>query len=88
MDEREKRLRALLDQQNYPSVYLFKFIIKKDDDKMIEIKKCFDEVAEFEIHPSKNGNYISVSIKQMMLSTDDIMLRYERVGKIDHVIVL
>ncbi|MBK7128904.1 MAG: DUF493 family protein [Crocinitomicaceae bacterium] len=88
MDEREKRLRALLDQQNYPSVYLFKFIIKNEQDKMLEIKKCFDEVAEFEIHPSKNGNYISLSIKQMMMNTEDIMVRYERVGKIENVIML
>ncbi len=88
MDEREQRLRALLDKQNYPSIYLFKFIIKKDQEKMIDIKRCFDETAEIEIHPSKNGNYISVSIKQMMLNTDDILDRYERVSKIKNVIVL
>ena len=38
MEERINRLKELLDKENYPSVYLFKFIIKKDDEKMQEIK--------------------------------------------------
>ena len=88
MQDQFKRLKELLDDQNYPSVYLFKFIIKKDQKKMVEIKKCFDESAEFEMHPSKNGNYISVNIKQMMLSSEDIINRYEAVGKIKEVITL
>lgn len=88
MPDRMNRLKELLDKENYPSVYLFKFIIKKDQDKMIEIKRCFDETAEFELVPSRNGNYVSVSIKQMMLNSEDILMRYERVSKIKNVIVL
>ena len=88
MTDRAQRLKELLDKENYPSVYLFKFIIKNDVDKMVDIKRCFDETAEFETHPSRNGNYLSVSIRQMMLSSEDILLRYERVSKIKNVIVL
>jgi putative lipoic acid-binding regulatory protein len=88
MDERINRLKELLDKENYPSVYLFKFIIKKDEEKMQEIKLCFDESAEFENNLSKNGNYVSISIKQMMLNSEDILLRYARVSKIKNVIVL
>lgn len=82
------RLRELLDKENYPHKYLFKFIIKNDFDKMVDIKLCFDETAEFETTISRNGNYLSVSIKQMMLSSEDILERYERVSKIKNVIVL
>lgn len=88
MPDRMNRLKELLDKENYPSIYLFKFIIKKDEVKMTEIKLCFDETAEFEMNYSKNGNYISLSIKQMMLNSEDILLRYERVAKIKNVIVL
>jgi len=88
MQDQFKRLKELLDAQNYPSVYLFKFIIKQDQDKMVEIKKCFDETAEFEMHPSKNGNYIAVNIKQMMLNSEDIITRYKLVAKIKNVITL
>jgi uncharacterized protein len=88
MSDQFDRLKELLDRQNYPSVYLFKFIIKKDPGKMVEIKKCFDETAEFEMHASKNGNYISVNIKQMMLDSEDIIRRYRQVGKIKNVLAL
>ncbi|MBI3133066.1 MAG: DUF493 family protein [Bacteroidetes bacterium] len=88
MSDQASRLKALLDKENYPSVYLFKFIVKNDLSKVVDIKRCFDETAEFETHPSRNGNYISVSIKQMMLNSDDILVRYERVSKIKNVIVL
>lgn len=88
MDDRFKKLKELLDEQNYPSVYMFKFIIKQDKEKMVEIKRCFEETAEFEVHESRNGNYISVSIKQMMLSSEDIINKYIQVGKIENVIPL
>lgn len=88
MDDKMNRLKALLDKETYPLLYMFKFIIKTNTDKMILIKRCFDETAEFETHPSKNGNYVSISIKQMMLNSDDILERYKRVAKIKEVIVL
>lgn len=88
MEDRFKKLKELLDQQNYPSVYLFKFIIKQDQQKMVEIKRCFDESAEFEVHASSTGKYVSVNIKEMMLSSEAIIDRYKQVGKIDNVIPL
>ena len=86
-DEFEK-LRELLSENNYPSVYLFKFIVKKDPEKVVDIKRCFDESAEFKTQASKNGNYISVSIKEMMLDAESIIKRYQAVGKIENVIAL
>lgn len=88
MDENSKRLRELLEQENYPSVFFYKFIVKNNEEKIAEVKRCFSENAEIELHPSRNGNYVSVSIKEMMLNVDDIFLRYERVSKIDDVIAL
>lgn len=88
MEERQHRLKELLDKENYPLLYLFKFIIRQDHDKMVAIKRCFDETAQFEIHPSKNGNYISINIRQIMLNSDDVLQRYERVAQIKDVIVL
>ena len=88
MDERFNNLKLLLDQQNYPSVYLYKFIIKKDNEKLVAIKRCFDESAEIELIPSKNGNFISLRIKEMMLSSEAILKRYEQVGKIKNVMTL
>ena len=86
-DEYDK-LRELLNELNYPSTYLFKFIVKQDPEKVIDIKRCFSEAAEFKTQPSKNGNYIAVSIKEMMLNSEAIIDRYKAVGKIDNVITL
>ena len=88
MSDEFQKLRELLEEQNYPSIYFFKFIVKTDEDKMVEIKRCFSETAEFSSRPSKNGNYISISIKEMMLSTEAIIERYQAVGKIEGVITL
>lgn len=88
MDERFNNLKVLLDQQNYPSVYLFKFIIKKDEEKLVAIKRCFDESAEIELIPSKNGNFVSLRIKEMMLNSETILMRYKEVGKIKNVMTL
>ncbi len=87
MPEFEK-LRQLLLLNSYPSVYLFKFIIKHDLDKVVEIKRCFSETAEFKSQTSSNGAYISVSVKEMMLTAEDIIDRYKLVSKIDNVITL
>jgi hypothetical protein len=88
MDDPYKKLRELLQEQNYPSIYLYKFIVKQDAQKIQEIKQCFGESAEFATKPSSNGKYISISIKEMMLNTEDIINRYKAVSKIDNVIKL
>ncbi|WP_066757708.1 DUF493 family protein [Crocinitomix algicola] len=88
MDDRFEKLRELLENLNYPSVYMYKFIVKQDPNKVAEIKKCFNESAEITTKPSKNGNYISVSVKEMMLNSEAIIERYKAVGQIDNVITL
>lgn len=88
MENKLNRLKELLDQENYPLLYLFKFIIKNDHSKVIDIKRCFDETAEFNTQLSKEGNYISVSIKAMMLNSEQIIEKYKMVGKIKNVITL
>ncbi|UKN02671.1 DUF493 domain-containing protein [Paracrocinitomix mangrovi] len=88
MSDRYDKLRELFEDQSFPLVYPFKFIIKKDQDKMIHIKRIFDETAEISIRESKNGNYSSITIKQMMLSTDDIINRYKLMEEIEGIISL
>ena len=86
MSDPYRKLRDILQQYNYPMIYPFKFIIKEDQDKMVQIKRVFDETAEFSIKPSKTGKYQSITIKQMMLNPEDIINRYEQVDKIEGVI--
>lgn len=88
MADKYAKLKELLADQNFPLMYPFKFIIKEDQDKMVKIKRVFDETAEYSIRKSKNGNYSSITIKQMMMSTDDIINRYQMLENIEGVISL
>jgi hypothetical protein len=65
----------LNEQTAWPSTYLFTAIFEKEK-KAIEIK------------PSKNGNYLSFSLKTMMLDADSVIDKYKMVGKIKGVISL
>ncbi len=88
MPDQYEKLRELLAELEYPSVYLYKFIVKQNPEKVVDIKRCFSETAEFSSRASKNGNFISVSIKEMMLSSEAIIDRYKAVAKIENVITL
>ena len=82
------KLRELFEENNFPMVYPFKFIIVKDEKKIIRIRRIFDETAEISMRDSKNGKYLSITIKQMMLNTDDIINRYLLMEEIEGVISL
>ena len=88
MNDKYEKLRTLFADQNFPLIYPFKFIITKDEQKIIKIRRIFDETAEISTRDSKNGKYLSITIKQMMLNTDDIIERYERMEAIEGVISL
>ncbi|MCB9223305.1 MAG: DUF493 family protein [Crocinitomicaceae bacterium] len=88
MSERYDKLRTILKDYNYPLVYPFKFIIEADQDKLVKIKRVFEETAEIQVRESKNGKYSSITIKQMMLNTEDIISCYLEMEKIEGVISL
>ena len=77
MEDKYSKLRGLLLEYDYPMVYPFKFILKDSDEKMIQVKRCFDETAEISVRKSSKGNFASITIKQMMLNADDIINRYK-----------
>lgn len=72
----------------WPEVFMFKFIIKADSQKMALIESMFSETAEIAHQPSTNGNYISISVKEVMTSTEEVIAIYEKAGKIEGVITL
>ncbi|MEO9531467.1 MAG: DUF493 family protein [Crocinitomicaceae bacterium] len=88
MSDKYEKLRELLAEQKFPLLYPFKFIIKEDNAKLIQIKQVFDETAEYQVRKSKNGNYSSITIRQMMLSSDEIIAKYEQMTGIEGVISL
>ncbi|MEI8193446.1 MAG: DUF493 family protein [Flavobacteriia bacterium] len=82
------RLKEQLLLQEWPNVYLFKFIMPSDSAKIALVTGLFDEDAALTMHPSKNGNYTSLSVKVVMMDVDAIITIYELAAKIEGVISL
>lgn len=82
------KLKVQLEQLVWPDVYLFKFIVPNDSEKLARITALFNDSSDVVIHPSRNGNYISVSAKELMLDVDSIIQKYEQAAQIKGVISL
>jgi hypothetical protein len=82
------KLKAQLEEQSWPGVYFFKFIVPSDNQKISQVNALFDDTAEVSMKPSSNGKFTSVSIKTVMLSVDDILEIYRKAGEIEGIISL
>jgi putative lipoic acid-binding regulatory protein len=82
-------LRTQLEERDWPAVFLFKFIIPADNQKIAEVEALFDtQLAQIELRPSKTGKFVSVSAKEMMLDVDSIIARYKKATKIEGLMAL
>jgi putative lipoic acid-binding regulatory protein len=73
----EKLLLQLIDGFEWPSVYLFKFIVPADNAKIAQVEQLFNTTeAEVSIRSSSKGNFVSISAKELMLSPEKVIERY------------
>lgn len=82
------KLKAQLEQEEWPNVYMFKFIIPNDPQYIAMVTALFGQEAEIQSQPSRNGNFVSISIKEMMLDVDSIIAIYEKSSEIKGLIAL
>lgn len=82
------KLKAQLDLLEWPNVYYFKFIMPNDNETVAKVTALFDEGTDLNYQPSKTGKYISVSVKELMLSAEQIIEKYEQASSIKGVIAL
>lgn len=82
--EQEIKLRNQLDKlHQWPDVYLFKFIVPNETEKIKELKSYFTEQADIQERESKKRTYVAVSIKEVMQSTDEVVSRYRSIKTIE-----
>ena len=82
-------LRKKLDKISFPNLYLFKFIVKSDVKKIAQIEALFNsDNAQIRLTESSKGTFVSISVKEIMLSSDEIINIYIQSSKIDGVIAL
>ncbi len=81
-----EKFRNLLDQSyQWPDYYEFKFIVKISEKEIIIQKLIHFQIIET---PSKNGNYVSISARKLMSSTDEVIAIYEMMSSIKGIISL
>ncbi|MCD6018615.1 MAG: hypothetical protein K0S53_1736 [Bacteroidetes bacterium] len=85
-DELRKKLEESI--TSFPYIYMFKFIIKSDNKTMALVEVIFDSDADIIQKQSSSGNYISITVKQVVLSVDEIISIYEKAAAIEGVISL
>ena len=89
-DEFYGRLKEELQKtSDWPSDYLYKFIVPTDPEKITDIAKIFDNTgAVIESKKSRKGKYTSLSITVNMNDPDAVIEKYKEVGKLKGVISL
>ena len=89
-DEFYKKLKdRLAETTQWPSNYLYKFIVPTDGDKIEQINHIFDNTgAVIELKKSKKGKYTSISITVNRQNPDAVIAKYKEVGEVAGVISL
>ncbi|KAA3652473.1 MAG: DUF493 family protein [Bacteroidetes bacterium] len=72
----------------WPRVYFFKFIVPSDNQKLAQVEALFGPEAQVSLKQSSKGKFVSVSAKELMLSADGIIERYEKAAKIEGLMAL
>ncbi|HNP47257.1 MAG TPA: DUF493 family protein [Bacteroidia bacterium] len=67
----------------WPQVYMFKFIIPADNKRIALVESKFTDESVKTRQESTNGKYISITVKEVMLSADAIIEKYKEMGEIE-----
>jgi putative lipoic acid-binding regulatory protein len=64
--------------EQFPTVYKFKFIFKKDNRLMAIIENWFDGEVRISYNKSRNGNYTSITVDARMRDADEVIEVYRK----------
>lgn len=82
-------LRAKLNAGNqWPQIYMFKFIVPSDNHKIALVESLFSGDAEIKLLPSSGGKYTSVTSRVVMLDAEQIIETYKKAAEIEGIISL
>ena len=88
-EETKQRLKERLDSvHEWPGVYMFKLIFQPDADRMAKVQALFPAEVELLRKYSAGGKYVSITVREVMMSADDVVARYAAAAAIEGVIVL
>ena len=80
------KFQGLLDEQNeWPTEYLFKFIVPSEE--LGEMRRVLGD-DRFKVRSSSKGNYVSVTLRRRVASSEEVVAVYKSVGDVEGVIAL
>ena len=86
MDDPNQAFKDQLDlEHEWPSLYMFKFIVPKGGEAQIEALFTPDQISS---KLSKRGNYVSVTAKLTMQSSEEVIAIYQAAYQIEGIIAL
>lgn len=88
-EEAKERLRENLNKvHDWPSVYMFKFIFEPEAERLAAVVALFPPESEILRKYSSSEKYLSLTIREVMMSAEDVVARYDRAAAITGVITL
>ncbi|MGQ1908271.1 hypothetical protein ACT3CE_00650 [Marinifilum sp. RC60d5] len=78
----------LFESTKWPSLYMFKFIVPNNEDKINAVKNLFPTDTKFTYKTSKDIRYIGITVKKVMNSADDVVEIYARAQGIKGIMAL
>ena len=88
MEDPYLSLRKQLEQEEWPNVYMFKFIVPNTSEKVALTMELFNNESDITMHESSTGKFISITAKELMLDVDSIIKIYEESTKIKGLMAL
>ena len=84
----EKLKEKLETQTEFPHVYMYKFIIPSDNEKLAMVQALFGDAAQVTTRQSSSNKFISVTANEMTISAEEIITVYKKAEKIEGIISL
>lgn len=75
--------KKLEEHHQFPSTYLFKFIVPNNVKALAEVESLFGEKAVVTFRESKTGKYISITGKEVILHSAEVIKVYKKAGNIE-----
>ncbi|TVQ13563.1 MAG: DUF493 family protein [Bacteroidetes bacterium] len=88
MDKLHSLKKQLDANTNWPLIYMFKFIVPAEIEKIALVEALFDSNATIYRNESKSGKFISITAKQEMDSSTDIIDVYQKASSIENILAL
>ena len=85
----ERLKEELRTTSNWPSIYLYKFIVPTETSKITAVEEAFNNMgAVINTVQSKTGKFTSVSVNVNMESPEHVVEKYQEVSTIEGIISL